>query len=144
MLDHQIEPTIERALDSLSREPRFASWIQKYRLSSSRLFQRLTWILEFNVYERDLAFAGTLDRICPQLAAMKPLSQKALPPLLPLVDCVAIGMRREEYVTDVLQAISFPALSVQQSLALMSELRTLLPSFEPTKALPSQQSKPQA
>jgi len=124
-LKYQIEPTLHSAFAELERIPVYQGWIKDYSEASSQLFGAFQAYLENQAsYQSDL-LSSKIDHACPPLHATGALTQKVLRLYLSVegLNCVLVGMRRPDYVRDVL-SLSEPVVTNEQAL---QALRTVQP-----------------
>ncbi|MDR3608356.1 MAG: aldo/keto reductase [Oligoflexia bacterium] len=100
----QIGPSLENSLTALTRDSAFHAWIKEYRAATSRLFTAITAYLENQASFRSDRIAALLDHAYPPIQTSQTLSRKVirLYRSIPGIDCILVGMRRPEYVKDVL------------------------------------------
>ena len=105
ILAYQIIPNLSQALELLEQNEKTKAWATEYAAQSDLFFQAITEVLEEQASIRSKRIANRLEKICPELAHSKTLSQKVirLYRSLPGVGCVLVGMRTPAYVDDVLE-----------------------------------------
>jgi aryl-alcohol dehydrogenase-like predicted oxidoreductase len=101
----QITPSLTAALEQLAQEKLYQEWANQYQEASFHLFTAFTAYFENQAAFRSDKIAAHLDHSIPPIQASKTLSRKVtrLYRSIPGVDCVLVGMRRPEYVQDMLQ-----------------------------------------
>ncbi len=108
---YTITPHNERALHFLRNFTRAAEtwivWEKRFRSALNTVLQTLSAVHSRSAAEKSRALHTDLNQSAPELAATPSLSQKALRVLLNTegLDVVLLGMRRQEYVEDGLQAL---------------------------------------
>lgn len=104
-LTYEIQPLRDGAIDVLADHERMRPWCEEYLRSSNKLFSAMTAFLEAqaSIQSRDLSIR--LIKACPALKDSSTLSQRVirLYRSIPGVSSVLVGMRRPEYVRDILQ-----------------------------------------
>ncbi len=115
-LSYQIKPSLQRALEILSENPSTRTWALEYGEASGSLFHSFTAFLEAQAAVQSEHIKAHLNEDIPPLKTSRKLSQKAVRVLrsIPGVSSVLVGMRRPEYVKDIL-ALD-PALDPKEAL----------------------------
>jgi aryl-alcohol dehydrogenase-like predicted oxidoreductase len=123
ILAYQIEPAIDEAQTALNEHPEFGAWVDSYIEHCRRLFNAITDYLEEITSMLSRKIARLMDDTVPALKTSRTLSQKVIRVYqsLPGVDCVLVGMRKEEYVADCL-ALQ-PALKAEQALSVLEAVQ---------------------
>jgi aryl-alcohol dehydrogenase-like predicted oxidoreductase len=103
-LHRQIAPSLEEALKVLAEEHEFREWTSDYRAASTDLFDSITAYLENQAAFRSDKIAAALDHSIQAIQGSPSLSRKVirLYRSIPGISCVLVGMRRPEYVRDIL------------------------------------------
>ncbi|KAL6074481.1 Aldo/keto reductase [Balamuthia mandrillaris] len=134
LLENQILPTAMQAFDQISSEQKHFWWISKYKIAFNRLIERFTWMLEANASARSLSDTQLLERECKELSSPLSLQQKAMSALLSTAspvtpaDCVLVGMRKDEYVRELLMTLPATVEPVQDQ----QSLHRLFEAFKPS------------
>lgn len=106
LLERRIRPELSESLAALQRsgDERLKSWAGRYAGCSAELFGAMTAFYEAQAWVESRSLAAALDSAVPALAATPTLSRKAVRILrsFPGIDCILVGMRKPEYVQDVL------------------------------------------
>jgi aryl-alcohol dehydrogenase-like predicted oxidoreductase len=113
VLERQIRPALDYDLHTVSSQ--HGHWAAQYRMVMDKLMERFTWLVEANAHQPSLALSQLTDSIWPELGNLSTLSQKAL--LLArsstAADCVLVGMRKSQYVDEVLLHVAREPLLTQ-------------------------------
>ena len=123
ILAYQIEPAIDEAQTALGEYPEYSEWIDNYIENCRVLFNAITDYLEEITSALSRKISHLLDDTNPALKASSTLSQKAIRIYrsTPGVDCVLVGMRKEEYVKDALTLQ--PVLKGEQALEVLEAIQ---------------------
>lgn len=109
-------PQIQSILGYLNQLLRAQSgwhtWASAYLAALDEFLDTISWGYENTAQERSKRISAQLDRLAPALAESQTLSQKAVRLLRSVegVDCVLVGMRKVDYVEDVLSALRRPVV----------------------------------
>jgi aryl-alcohol dehydrogenase-like predicted oxidoreductase len=100
----QITPSLEPALAELEASGPYREWALSYRGSTLKLLIAFTAYVENQAAFRSDKIAAFLDHAVPPIQTSKTLSRKAvrLYRSIPGVDCVLVGIRKPEYVQEML------------------------------------------
>jgi hypothetical protein len=100
----QIRPRLAAGLRTL-RTAGHAEWADHYSPAAEALFAAFTRLLETDQARRALRLSSAMDRAAPELRASGTLTRRAVRAYLsfPGVTSVLAGMRRPEYVADLLR-----------------------------------------
>lgn len=114
-----IRPRLQGALEALAdgdSPEEFRRWAQAYEPAAEKLFARMTEFVRAMAGWHAQQLKRILDESCPALVETPTLSRKALRLYrsFPGIDCVLVGMRRREYVRDVMELD--PPLTPEQGL----------------------------
>jgi aryl-alcohol dehydrogenase-like predicted oxidoreductase len=139
----QIKPAFEEALTQLKAHaqeeqiPEFTAWLEKYEPTERLLFDAVTAMLEQEAAFRSRRILAALDETARTLkdCSSCELSRKTLRVLLGSagVSSVLVGMRRPEYIKDVLGEPLKP-LEDSESLAALERIQHSLSDFFPDES----------
>lgn len=102
----RIRPRLDAALAKLSANPSTAAWARDYAEAATGLFAAFTAVLESDQAVRARRLAGAMDEAATAFRTSGSLTRRAVRAYLsfPGVTAVLAGMRRPEYVADLLRA----------------------------------------
>ncbi len=109
-----LQPRIQGVMDFLepygSQNEDLSNWMISHRVRIEEAFDAVAWIYAEKAVRRVDRIRRVVSAADPDWAAAGTLSQKAVRAVRSTagVSCVLIGMRREEYVTDVLAELRHP------------------------------------
>ncbi|MCC7441469.1 MAG: aldo/keto reductase [Bdellovibrionales bacterium] len=126
ILAWKIGPALSHFQERLSAhaDPELREWYCRYQEVTLPMLDAVTGLMEFRAGAVSRRIAETLDELEPALRSSATLSQKSVRMLRSLegVDAALVGMRRPEYVTDLLDGDLSP-LPPGRSEAILRELR---------------------
>lgn len=104
--------------------PETRAWFERYRTATVAMLDSVSRWLEFRASQTSRRIADALDELAPELRSSDSLSRKVLRLYrsLPGMDCVLVGMRRPEYVDDVMDGDLGP-IEPEVALRTLQELR---------------------
>ncbi len=124
LLEHQIEPSLEKNYALLQGDEAFADWAVDHRQALKTLLKSVGALLDSQASLRSEKISAQLNSLCPALSGSTSLSRKATRVYrsLPGLSCVLAGMRKKSYVKDLL-ADPQPNLSADQAIDLLNHLQ---------------------
>jgi len=105
LLDYKILPSFDFFTKSISQNQEHIEWASEYERVMDGLLKTITLSFEDKESEKSRHLSKKLVEACPELQSSQTLSQKAIRIYLsiPGVHHVLVGMRKSEYVDDVLR-----------------------------------------